>query len=161
MAYKEVQDLNADTVVALGGTNKKTGKQNPKSAEGYYLGSREIADKKKKSGISYIHFLRTEKGNVGVWGKTDLDRKILSVPLGTMVKLTFDRMVATPNGEMYKYQVAYDDSNTIEVSPADLDTAASDDLDSAGVYEGEEEEETPQQRQAKINELLKTAKPRK
>lgn len=116
MAFKKVTDLSADTTISLGGTNRKTGKKNPDSIEGYYLGSRKVDDKKKKDGFSYIHTFQTSKGNVGVWGKTDLDRKLLTVTPGLMVRATFDRMVPTPNGEMYKYEVAVDDENTTEVS---------------------------------------------
>ena len=76
MAFKAVLDLNAEVTISLGGMNKKTGKANPKSVEGYYLGKKSIEDRKKKSGVSYIYILQTDKGNVGVWGKTDMDRKM-------------------------------------------------------------------------------------
>jgi hypothetical protein len=115
MAYKEVSDLSADTTISLGGSNRKTGKANPTSIEGYYLGSRQVEDKKKKSGLSYIYIFQTAKGNVGVWGKTDMDRKMQAVTPGHMVKVSFDKMVPTPNGEMYKYKVQFDETNTIEV----------------------------------------------
>lgn len=116
MAFKEISDLNAETVVSLGGVNKKTGKANPKSIEGYYLGSKQVADKKKKTGTSFIYILQTAKGNVGVWGKTDLDRKMEQAPIGTMLRLTHTGMRPTPNGEMYTYSVAADAENTIEVA---------------------------------------------
>jgi hypothetical protein len=126
MAYKEVSDLNADETISLGGTNTKTGKPNPTKVEGYYLGSRQVADKKKKSGLSFIYIFQTPKGNVGVWGKTDLDRKMLSVTPGYMVLASFDRMVPTPNGSMYKYKVQVDSENTIEVVGNEI-AAANDD----------------------------------
>lgn len=115
MAFREISDLSADVVISIGGTNRKTGKKNPTRAEGYYLGLREVADTKKKSGKSYIHYLQTPKGNVGVWGKTDMDRKMGEVPTGSMIFIEFDRMVPTPNGEMYKYKVGVDNDNTIEI----------------------------------------------
>lgn len=118
MAFKEVSTLDADVTIALGGTNRKTGKKNPTSAEGYFLGSRKVESKKSKSGFAYIHFLQTSKGNLGIWGKTDIDRKLSSVLAGTMVRLSFDKMVPTPNGEMYKYKVEVDSTNTIEVDLA-------------------------------------------
>jgi hypothetical protein len=121
MAFKEVTDLNADNTVAIGGMNRKTGKKNPSSIEGYYLGSRKVESKKAKTGFAYIHVLQTAKGNVGVWGKTDLDRKILAVSPGTMIKAEHVGMVATPNGEMYKYKVFQDADNTIEVSGQSTD----------------------------------------
>lgn len=116
MAFKEVADLSADVTVSLGGVNKKTGKKNPTKAEGYYLGRREVPDNKKKSGVSYIYFFQTDQGTLGVWGKTDMDRKMGSVPTGAMTKVEYDRMVATANGEMYKYKVAVDMDNSIEVA---------------------------------------------
>jgi hypothetical protein len=133
MGYKDVADLSADVTVALGGTNKKTGKKNPTSIEGYFLGSRQVADRKKKSGFSYIHIFQTEKGNIGVWGKTDLDNKILTITPGTMTLVNFDRMVPTPNGDMYKFKVQFDADNTIEVAAPSTALAAT-----AGVKEAEE-----------------------
>lgn len=115
MAYREVNDLSTDVTISLGGVNKKTGKKNPTSIEGYYLGSRQVEDKKKKSGVSYIYVFQTAEGNVGVWGKTDLDRKMQSAPLGAMTRATHSGMRATPNGEMYTYKVEIDKDNTIEV----------------------------------------------
>ncbi len=116
MAFKEVADLSTEVTVSVGGTNRKTGKKNPDRVEGYYLGRRSVADTKKKSGVSYIYVLQTSKGNLGVWGKTDMDRKMDSVPLGTMIFIAFEKMVPTANGEMYKYKVGVDADNTIEVN---------------------------------------------
>jgi hypothetical protein len=116
MGFKEVATLDADNTVALGGRNKKTGKNNPTKAEGYYLGSRKVESKKSKTGYAFIHFLQTTNGNLGVWGKTDLDRKLTSVTPGTMVRITQTGMQATPNGDMYKYKVEQDSTNTIDVS---------------------------------------------
>jgi hypothetical protein len=162
MAMKEVLDLSADVTISLGGTNKKTGKKNPTEIEGYYIGRREIEDKKKKSGVSYIHFFQTSKGNVGVWGKTDLDNKLNGMALGTMVRAAYDRMVPTPNGDMYKYKVAFDDANTIDVGVTasagsanteldlgsdDLGEDAGEDVGNFGdAFEGGEETDVPVQR---------------
>ena len=116
MAFKEITDLNADTTISLGGVNKKTGKANPTKVEGYYLGLRTVEDRKAKSGVSYIYILQTPKGNLGVWGKTDLNTKMRSAIPGQMVRITQTTKVATPNGEMYKFKVEADPENTIEVS---------------------------------------------
>jgi len=115
MAYKTIQSLEADVVVALGGANKKTGKKNPTQVEGYFLGSREVENKKAKSGKSYIYFFQTDAGNVGVWSKTDLERKMASAKLGNMTRVTFAGMRETPNGDMYTFKVEQDDTNTIDV----------------------------------------------
>ncbi len=116
MGFKELASLDADVTTPIGGVNKKTGKKNPSSVEGYYLGTREVESKKSKNGLSKIHFLQTDKGNVGVWGKTDMDRKLDGVTPGCMIRITHTGMQPTPNGEMYKYKVEVDEDNTIQVS---------------------------------------------
>lgn len=133
MAFKAVTDLSADTTISLGGFNKKLKKDNPTSVEGYYLGKKEVADQKKKSGKSFIYILQTPKGNLGVWGKTDMDRKMTQVATGNMIRITHVGMTPTPNGEMYKYSVEQDDSNTIEVATADTqDNSGADDYSAGG-----------------------------
>lgn len=169
MAYKEVSTLDADTTVALGGTNRKTNKANPTKVEGYYLGSRTVEGKK---GPSTIHFLQTPKGNLGVWGKTDLDRKLGQVAPGTMIRASFVGMTPTPKGDMYKFKVEIDKDNTIEAPEAQGDTTqlnAADDEEDTGGYEAssddeseEEDEEAAQnaalaalERKKKVEALLK------
>lgn len=114
MAFREVSDLSSDIEpIALGGFNKKLKKDNPTSVEGYYLGSRGVTTSK---GPATLHYFQTPKGNQPVWGKTDSNRKLGSVPVGTMTKIWFDKMIESKNGTMYKYKVAVDDDNTIEVA---------------------------------------------
>lgn len=137
MGFKEVQSLDAEVTTALGGKNKKTGKSNPTKAEGYYLGSRKVESKKSKSGFAYIHFLQTPNGNLGIWGKTDLDRKLTAVTPGTMVRVTQSGMTSTPNGDMYKFKVELDSDNTIEVT-----AQASDDTSSSESEETSEDDDT-------------------
>jgi hypothetical protein len=175
MAFKEVQSLDADVTIALGGVNKKTGKANPKQVEGYYLGKRTTENKKAKDGTSNLYFFQTSKGNVGVWGKTDLDRKMGAVKLGAMTRITQSGMVPTPNGDMYKFKIEVDTDNLIEVSEAlsatttnsysDEDTSYSEtEEDSYGSYSDEEEETarftaaSSTNRKARVDELLKTSK---
>ena len=140
MAFSEVSSLDADVTVALGKTDKKTGKPYPKQAEGYYLGKREVESKR---GASFLHFLQTSKGNLGVWGTMDLNRKLSQVVPGTMVRITSTGTKATPNGEMYTYKVESDKTNTIEVAadessaPSYSDT--SDEID-GNTYSHEEED---------------------
>lgn len=114
MAFKTVTDLDADTTISIGGFNKKARKENPTEVEGYFLGTKKVANTK-TGGDSCLHILQTAKGNVGVWGKTDMDKKMINVPAGEMVKITFTGMQATPKGEMYKFLVQHDPENTIEV----------------------------------------------
>lgn len=116
MAFEEVQSLDCDVTTALGGSNRKTGKTNPTKIEGYYLGTRSVDSPKSKTGKANLHIFQTAKGNVGVWGKTDLDGKMRSAILGAMTRATFTGMRASKNGEMYVYKVEIDKSNAISVA---------------------------------------------
>lgn len=116
MAYKEVISLDAEVTVSLGGINRKTGKKNPTQVEGYYLGSRTVEDRKNKNGLSYIYYFLTANGNVGVWGKTDLNKKMTSASTGAMTRVTCTGQRETPNGPMYVYKLEVDKDNTMDVS---------------------------------------------
>lgn len=149
MAFKQVASLDADVSYALGGINKKTGKPNPTKVEGYYLGTRQVESKMSKTGFANIHFIQTSKGNVGIWGKTDLDRKIKQVTLGYMVRITQSGMQTIPGKKpMYKYVVESDDENTIEVAAPEassLEASNEDvnsDFDGQGAAGYEEESDT-------------------
>lgn len=143
MAFKTVVSLDADTVIALGGKDKKTGKPNPKQVEGYYLGKREVSGGKYEK-TATIYYFQTPEGNLGVWGKTDLNRKMGSVAQGTMVRATHTGMTPTPNGEMHTYRVEFDPENTIEVDfPSNAVAAAGrgPEEESEGYSNGTEDEE--------------------
>lgn len=135
MAFQQVSDLTADNATPIGGINKKTGKKNPTSIEGYYLGSRKVENKK---GESYLHILQTPSGNQGVWGKTDMDRKLTSVTPGTMVRITHTGMQQTKNGEMYKFKIEVDKENSIEVDSA-LGSTVTNDEDTDSGYSTEDD----------------------
>ena len=90
MAFTKVATLDTDNTVTLGGVDKKTGKTNPKSVEGYFLGTRTLGPNKfNKTKIDYTHIVQTNAGNTGVWGKTHMDRQIASVTPGTMIRVTY------------------------------------------------------------------------
>lgn len=171
MGFRTVTDLDAETTISLGGYNKKTKRDNPVSVEGYYLGSRKVDSKKAKLGFCYIYYFQTPKGNVGVWGKTDLDRKMQTVETGVMVRASFSRMVPTPNGEMYKYTVEFDPHNSIEVSALpsgnegtnETVETTTDDVDTTDTNEDDEDELqtaalAAAERKAKVQELLNKGK---
>jgi hypothetical protein len=113
MGLTEVVSLEAEVTYSLGKYNKKTGKTDPKSVEGYYLGKRVVET---KLGDSSIHFFQTEKGPVGVWGTKYLNSKLSNVKPGTMTKAEFVGMKPTPRGDMRSFKVFQDKENTIEVS---------------------------------------------
>ena len=114
MAFKEVSNLDAETTIALGGINKKTGKENPTSITGYFIGTRDVET---DFGPAKLHVFQTDRGNVGVWGKTDLNRKLTSVTPGVMVRATQNGQVKVPGrNPMYKYKVEVDTDDSIEVA---------------------------------------------
>jgi len=115
MAFKEISD--SDTTISLGGTNKKTGKPNPVSITGYYLGTREV---KTEYGLAQLHNLQTETGTVGVWGKTDLNKKMTAVPAGAMIRITQNGMMKMAGrNSMYKYKVEVDTDDTLSFSSSE------------------------------------------
>lgn len=155
MAFKEINDLNADTTVSMGGVNKKTGKANPTKVEGYYLGKRQVEDRKTKSGFSYIYILQTPKGNLGVWGKTDLNNKMSNAVPGHMLRITQTGKVGTPNGEMYKFKVEFDETNTVAVaSPLEAANSSADEYSGGGAeaYSDNSAEEEDSQEFAEAEE---------
>ncbi len=138
MAFKELADLDADTCYALGGKDKKTGKNNPTKVEGYFIGTRQVESKKSKTGLAALHIIQTSKGNVGIWGKTNLDQKLKSVTPGVMVKIEFSGMKETKNNPMYVYKVSQDTENTIEVVGADTSAAADTGSDDQGDFNSDD-----------------------
>ena len=120
MAYKKVVDANAETAIALGGKDKN-GKNNPTSIEGHYLGFKEVES---DYGKSKLHIFSTEKGNTGVWGKTNLDRLLTPARVGQMCLVSFTGMGKAQKGRRppYNFEVQYDDDNTIETGNINLET---------------------------------------
>ncbi len=172
MAFKQLQSLDAETTISLGGYNKKAKKENPTSIEGYYLGNKQVEDSKNADKKNTIYYLKTAKGNVAVWGKTDMDRKMSGAKVGVMTRITHTGMKPTKNGEMYVYSVEVDADNTIEVEPNGAVRSASynDDEPSFNASEeldeeqesNDDEEERQQtaalaaaERKAKLDALLK------
>lgn len=133
MAFKPLPNLDCDITISLGGVNKKTGKPNPTSIEGYYKGARVVEDSKKKSGKSYIYVFETGKGNVGVWGKTDLERKMAGATISARTRVTQSGTVSTPNGDMYKYKVEVDLDDRCDVDG--LPTQADDSSNDSDLFE--------------------------
>ena len=148
MAFQEVTSLDCNDAIQLGGTNKKTGKPNPTKIEGFYLGSRQVASPKSKTGFSALHVFQTAKGNVGVWGKTDLDSKLSQVTPGQLTQVTFTGMKPTKNNPMYSFKVAVDADQRIDVTTTAPTESTEDADDHEGYIEdtgidGEDEETSP------------------
>ena len=163
MGFKEVNSLDADIIIALG-KKDKAGKPYPKQAEGYYLGTRTVENKR---GESKIHFLQTVKGNLGLWGTTDLNRKLGQASLGSMVRITSTGTKPTPNGDMYTYKVETDNDNTIDVSSLENSYSEDSTEEAPGFVTNDDEDEgydreavasahasSTAERQAKVQALL-------
>lgn len=121
--FEEVTSLDADTTVTIGGVDKKTGKNNPAEIEGYYLGAKQVPSTMSKSGFTPLHILLTSDGNVGVWGKSSLNRLLANVTAGQYVAIEFAGMKKIKNfPPMYNYRVGVRKGDTIDVSS--LNTAS-------------------------------------
>lgn len=116
MAFEEVIDLDCDATTAIGGYDKKAKRDNPTKAEGYFIGSKTVPSPKSKTGTAQLHVFKTSGGTLGIWGKTDLDRKLAGVTPGVMTRITFTGMQETKNNPMYKFRVEVDANNKIDVA---------------------------------------------
>lgn len=142
MAFEKLATLDTDSAVTIGGEDKKTGKPNPESIEGYFLGTKALGPNKfNKSKTDYMHIFQTRQGNIGVWGKTHMDRQLLNVTPGTMVRVTFagTRDVGKGN-DMNCYTVEVDKDNTIEVnlSPSNTPVNSGDEADDGDSDSGDD-----------------------
>ena len=134
--FKEVEDFTGAETIRLGGRDKKTGKANPTKVEGYYLGTKTGI--KSKFGPSSLHFFQTENGVIGVWGKTDMDRKVSQATPGQLTRVEFTgKTVPSKKGnDMQIYKVSLHPTDFISVSEGT--TAAlneSNEDSSSGEYE--------------------------
>lgn len=124
MARKKVIDLNADTTVGFG--NKPGQIKAGQTLEGFFLGSKSVST---KTGPSTLHVLQTEKGNLGLWGSANLNSKLAQIAVGTMVFITYKKMIKVPKGTMKLFEVEYDDEQSIHAEEVDVNfsTASSED----------------------------------
>lgn len=145
MGFKEVVQTDA---IVLGGSNKKTGKANPTSIEGYFLRTRTAGPNKFNSAkIDYVHDFQTPKGEVSVWGKPNMDNKLKKVTPGTMVRVQADGELDTGKGNPMKlFKVLIDEDNTINV-------AAESTFEEQEHYDEESEDTDPQDEETQPDEL--------
>ncbi len=131
MSFKEINSLEADTTTAIGGVDKKSKKTNPTKAEGYFLGTKLVESAMSQTGTCKLHIIQTAKGNLGIWGKTDLDRKIAALGtrgLGALIRITFTgKQPVKGKQDMYKYKVEVDEFNRIEVAGSEESSISEED----------------------------------
>lgn len=117
MAFEKINSLDSDVSINLGGVNKKTGKPNPKTVEGYYLGTKTgIPNKFNAEKPDCLHILQTPKGNVGVWGKSHLNPQMSKAIPGCMVRISFTGTRPSKKGnDQLLFTVEQDTNNSINV----------------------------------------------
>lgn len=152
MGFKPVADLDCDITIQLGGVDKKTKKKNPKTIEGYYLGARDVES---KFGLAKLHVFQTDEGNVGVWGKSNLDMKLGSVDAGTMTRVTYTGKVPSKKGnDMFKYSVEIDSDNIIDANLPSIQEEgyeeAEDEIEEDDLPEDEIEEEEVEEEEEEV-----------
>lgn len=148
MGFKEVLSLDCDNAIKLGGTDRKTGKAHETSIEGYYLGFRQVESSKAKSGFTKLHVFQIPKGTIGVWGRTDLDRKLSTASLGVMTRVTYTGMKETKNNPMYMYKVEVDSDNAIDAGALEAQNAS--------IGEDADEETDPSDEEEALDEVPTT-----
>lgn len=128
MSYVTKFDGRTDKTIKLGGEG------NPKSIEGYFLGSK---DTQSDYGPGKLHLFQTSEGVIGVWGKTRMNNLLTEDHRGQMVLLSFTGMIEpSKKGRRpsYGYKLQYDANNTIEVGNIDVNAspAATDEDETTG-----------------------------
>lgn len=76
MAFQDFSNPRPEKWVTLGGRNKETGKPNPTTAKGYYLGSFESQNKFNKDKKNTNLVLMTPQGLLGLTAPSHLVKKI-------------------------------------------------------------------------------------
>jgi len=134
MGFEKIVSLDSDVSISLGGRDKKTGKANLTSVEGYFLGTKTgIPNKFNPDKPDCLHIFQTSKGNVGVWGKSHLNPQMSRAIVGAMVRVTFTGTRPSKKGnDQLLFSVEQDKSNAITV---DALQAQDDDSYSVGAEE--------------------------
>lgn len=129
MAFREIQNLNADKVIRIDDSGSDGSLE---SISGYYLGYKEIPSSLNPTEKTKIHVFSIEGNNIGVWGKKIMNTKLAAVPAPSnpqnlsdgrafFTTVTFAGLrPATKKGfkPAYNYVVGFDDENVIKVDAA-------------------------------------------
>ncbi len=69
---------------------------------------------------SNMYTIKTDSGEVKVWGSTVLDDKLMSVPQGTFVRIEYEGKLKSKKGNEYHgYKVFFDEDSVPEVPTVD------------------------------------------
>ena len=80
--------------------------------EGYYLGFKIVET---QFGKGKLYIFETKDGNIGIWGKKQLNEDLPKVPVGTMMRITFKGMRKGKFRPLHVYEIEKDPTNTIDV----------------------------------------------
>lgn len=70
---------------------------------------------------SMMYTVKTDKGEVKVWGSTVLDDKLLGVPQGTYIRLEYEGKQKSKKGtEYHSYKVFIDDNEPVLADEEDV-----------------------------------------
>lgn len=140
MGYEALGEVQT---IQLGGINKTTGKKNPTELEGYYLGSEDRPNKFNSNKPQKFYMFETADGQVGIYGKTGLDRVLRGARIGAMTKVvSTGEVIDTGKGNPMKVFKAYQDkANFIEVASQPSSTTDDGEQQSDQEYASEEVEE--------------------
>lgn len=116
MAFQKVRVLDSDVTISLGKLNATTGKTDPKSIEGYYLGFKNVET---SFGETKLHHFETQSGVVAVWGAHKLDSGLSQVSIGNMVRAEFTGLGKASKGRKpsRQFDIQQDPDNKIDVLP--------------------------------------------
>lgn len=139
MAFKRYDDAQPDSWVTVGGISKKTGKKNPSTQTGYYLGRTVGKNQFDEDKDKVTFMVKTDRGVVGVNGNSNLIRRMDAAernfksaegksPLGASVVITCTGEQPSKKGNPMKlFDVQFDADDMIEVQSAGPISATEDD----------------------------------
>jgi hypothetical protein len=129
MARQAVVTLSTDKTISLG--------KDSKYIEGFFIGTKQAPAKLSKSGFQSVHIVKTETGNVGIWGFYTLNDSLSSVKPGTMVFITYKGKVPLKGGKTQHTVLVEQDPEITTFVPANV----SSDYDNASEPEGASDEQ--------------------
>lgn len=100
-------NLTTNVTITLGGAVEETGKPNPTSAVGYYLGTKSFEKLDTRSNemkTKTLNFLLTGDGIIGVWGgKSVIDSGFSKADIGVKLEIEYLGLTKSKKPGGYKY----------------------------------------------------------
>jgi hypothetical protein len=133
MARKQVVVTDFNRFVKIGGLNDDGTPRETKFA-GYLMGYEKRAGKYLSEDgtpkTQNLYRFQTPEGEVGMYGSTDLDKQLTTIPPGSMVWIEYKGKKPTKSGrKMDSYLVEFDDDNRVPLENNVVNTDDSEDTD--------------------------------